>query len=491
MRIGFASFDHLRDWTGITRLIDHIACELQSRGHSIVLIAQEGSPSQKVPVSPRSYPHELVTINLGSLPQRLEAKKKVADSGIEVCAASVGDRHLLYMPWLLSGSGIPFVIGEPADPRVFTFERWHPYENYGALVCADAIQVLLAQYLPLYPESLRLRCTVIGNPAPPPAAADLGKRREKTTRTLLGVGRFEDSSKRFSLLLAAFASLCEDFPDWRLKLVGDGPHWDYYHLMAEQLGIAAKVEFTGSVADPGIHYADADVFCLSSVRAEGLPMVLLEASSHALPLVGFKSCVAAEALITAERGALAEGPEEDAPDGLADALRSVMALSEEEREEKGIQSLEWFQEAYGGNKVFDAWERLLAEVCEKAQARGETALGRIERSGMGMQQVPSEEVWEGLGPDSALWTQELLEGAAREIVAREDPLVAPETSEAAEEVESARLRSELAQLKRSHKELEKKYATLLGQYQTLAGQTQNKRAAQGKQGKQGKGKRSR
>ncbi|MCL2011032.1 MAG: hypothetical protein FWG71_10900 [Synergistaceae bacterium] len=173
MKIGFVSLDHLRDWHGTTRLIDQLAAEMAARRHEIVIIAHKGAASSKVPVSRREYPHELITLDLSDGPGRKTAREKIAASGMDVCAASVGNNLIMHMPGLLRGSGIPFVFGDPHDPRVRTFAGWQPYESYGTLNCADAIQTLLPEYIPFYPETLRPRVTEIGVPAPPPADIDL------------------------------------------------------------------------------------------------------------------------------------------------------------------------------------------------------------------------------------------------------------------------------------------------------------------------------
>ena len=54
MKIGFVSFAHLVDWTGITRLIDQLAAKMAARGHEVVIIAQEGIASQTVRKSAHS-----------------------------------------------------------------------------------------------------------------------------------------------------------------------------------------------------------------------------------------------------------------------------------------------------------------------------------------------------------------------------------------------------------------------------------------------------
>jgi glycosyltransferase involved in cell wall biosynthesis len=67
-----------------------------------------------------------------------------------------------------------------------------------------------------------------------------------------------------------------------LVLVGDGPERDRLAARADELGIADRVHFTGSVPTPAEHLRAADVFALPSV-AEGMSNSLLEAMATGLP----------------------------------------------------------------------------------------------------------------------------------------------------------------------------------------------------------------
>ena len=459
MKIGFISLDHLRDWNGITRLIDRIASAMSERGHMIVIFVLEAKASSKIPVSALSYPHELVTFGVNGGKIDSEAREKIAASGAEICVTSIGGRELLYMPWLFRGSDIPYIIGEPFDPRIFTYERWSPYEHFGALYSAAAVQVLLPQYLPYYPEVLQKNISVIGNPVgniesdnSEPISAD------KDIKTIISVGRFNDDDKRFSLLLRAFAILHNDFPDWRLKLVGDGPYWEYYHIMSEQLGLKKSVEFTGATADVNSHYKEADIFCLPS-RGEGFPMVLTEAAAHSLPLAGYKTCLALNALIEPEMGVLAESEDGDTPLALAQKLRTLMELTPEERQKIGATANEKLKKAYGDEVIFAKWEELIKSTAEKAASKRRFEMKDIN-------EIKPE--WDGLTPTSPVWTEELLSNAAAEIASRTDPLTAAEESTADEATESIRLRCELAKSKQDYSTLEKKYNSLLAQFQAGA-----------------------
>ncbi|MCL1788872.1 MAG: glycosyltransferase [Oscillospiraceae bacterium] len=432
MKIGFISLDHLIGWTGITRLIDRIAFSMHARGHEITIISQENKSLQNRNRSSSSYPCDFLVIDLSSPEKIDESRNKISASGLDICVGSVGagQTQLIHIPRLFYKTNIPFIHGEPADPRVFSYERWNPYEHYRVLYSVAAIQVLLEEYIPFYPKILHPKIHVIGNPAQPPCAVDFPARRAKAVRTIIASGRFNEDDKRYSVLLSAFANLCkktdEDFSGWRLKLVGDGSFRDYYHVLAGQLGIKNFVDFTGAVDNPNPHYDRADIFCLPSFRAEGLPMVFGEAAAHALPIVGFDSCAASAAIINSKIGRLAKNHDETkAVEHLTAALRELMLLSPEEREIIGINARDFFQERFGEEKIFNQWEVLMMNVFEN---------------------------WQGLTPDSPVWTDKLFSG--------EPPGENPDA-------EIVRLQCELARLKTDYGTLEKKYTALKSQFQGM------------------------
>lgn len=86
-------------------------------------------------------------------------------------------------------------------------------------------------------------------------------------------------------LLEAFEILARANRKVRLRLVGEGPEEKKLRsiIVAMPSDIARRIELAGACADPAPHYAEADLFALSSIR-EGQPNVLLEAMSSGLPI---------------------------------------------------------------------------------------------------------------------------------------------------------------------------------------------------------------
>lgn len=125
------------------------------------------------------------------------------------------------------------------------------------------------------------RTLVIPNSVTLPAQA-----RSTTTcsPTLLFMGRL-GQRKGSNDLIRAFATLVALFPSARLILAGDG-EIAHARALAEELGISQMVDTPGWVGpnDKAALFQQATAYVLPSYN-EGLPMSVLEAMAHGLPVV--------------------------------------------------------------------------------------------------------------------------------------------------------------------------------------------------------------
>jgi glycosyltransferase involved in cell wall biosynthesis len=136
-----------------------------------------------------------------------------------------------------------------------------------------------------------------------------------------------------ALLLEAVAELVRRGVDARLTVVGDGPQLAELRALADRLGVAASVEFTGAVGQEEIvsYYERADVFAMGSF-AEGVPVVLMEAMATGLPVVATRIAGIPELVVDAESGYLV------APgrvDELVAALERVISAQPDQRDAMG------------------------------------------------------------------------------------------------------------------------------------------------------------
>jgi glycosyltransferase involved in cell wall biosynthesis len=86
--------------------------------------------------------------------------------------------------------------------------------------------------------------------------------------------------------LRIFAQVRAQIPAATLQIVGGGPLHDQLQALADELGVASAVEFTGWVPDPGRYLHRAAATLVTSVY-EGYSLAVSEALEHAVPVVAF------------------------------------------------------------------------------------------------------------------------------------------------------------------------------------------------------------
>jgi glycosyltransferase involved in cell wall biosynthesis len=116
---------------------------------------------------------------------------------------------------------------------------------------------------------------------PIPAAAP--RRAAGTGPLITNIARLSEQKAQHILLDAAKIVLGQH-PEARFMIVGRGHLEERLRRQAEELGIAARVEFTGVRHDIPEILAQSDIFALSSLW-EGMPVTAIEAMAAARPVV--------------------------------------------------------------------------------------------------------------------------------------------------------------------------------------------------------------
>ena len=139
---------------------------------------------------------------------------------------------------------------------------------------------------------------------------------------ILFVGRLEER-KGVDDLIHACALVKEDYPDFRLIIVGPGIKLRYkYELLAKKL-LRDQVCFTQYVPfeDLPDYYRTADIFCAPATGGESFGIVLLEAMASGKPVVA-TSIPGYASLITHEKEGLLTRPRDRR--ALADAILKLI-----------------------------------------------------------------------------------------------------------------------------------------------------------------------
>lgn len=145
-------------------------------------------------------------------------------------------------------------------------------------------------------------------------------------RVILFVGSLNKSHrhKGLDVLISAFERIHRESPDTRLVVVGQGDGMEMYKSMAEAVGVADIVEFTGYVEDAGLaqYYRLAAVYAMPSTnRSEGFGMTYIEANATGTPVIGSRVGGVPYVIRENETGILVEPRDVD---GLYRALRLIL-----------------------------------------------------------------------------------------------------------------------------------------------------------------------
>jgi glycosyltransferase involved in cell wall biosynthesis len=176
--------------------------------------------------------------------------------------------------------GIKVVISERNDPALQRldppWQRLRPKIYPQAdLVTANSVGAL--KHMPYVPVHKRRQ---VANPLlipPCPQGTERGHNR------FVYVGRLI-KQKAPEVLLAAFARIAGDLPNWRLDIVGDGDMRAELEASAKAEGLAGRISFHGQQPDVFPYLYAASVFVLPS-RFEGMPNAMLEAMGCGLAII--------------------------------------------------------------------------------------------------------------------------------------------------------------------------------------------------------------
>ncbi|MFE3451040.1 glycosyltransferase [Nonomuraea sp. NPDC059194] len=184
--------------------------------------------------------------------------------------------------------------------------------------------------------------------------------------TVVAAGRLVPQ-KGFDLLIPAFTTATHDHRDWRLRIYGTGPEQADLAELAERS--PARIELMGRSAALDRELAASSLYVLSS-RCEGLPMVMIEAMAHGLPVVAFDCPTGPGEVITHDVDGLLVPPQDVG--ALARAIAELIA-DEPRRRRLGARAALTVQ-AYSSETVAPMWRELFNDLQAARRGAGHESL---------------------------------------------------------------------------------------------------------------------
>ena len=358
---------------GAERVLSVVASGLASRGHDVAVLTFDAPGGRSF------YPMDArvrrITLGVGPTDRRtgwndfrarLVALRRATRE--ENPDAAVGFMHSMFVPLAFATVGlrIPLLASEHIVPEYYRDRR----REYGLFVLgcllSKRVTVLSAAVRDLYPRFLRGRMVAMPNPVVVAAAAATDARGgARATKTVLSVGRLE-AQKDHATLIGAFAMIAGRFPEWNVRIVGDGSLRAQLAGKIRDHGLETRVTLAGTTADIGAEYTRADVMAVPS-RFESFGMATAEALAAGLPVVGFADCPGTNELVQhGANGWLVDAGPGDRARAYAEGLSALMG-DDALRSRMGHEARHAVAR-FEPQAIVTNWERLLEEIVERRNA---------------------------------------------------------------------------------------------------------------------------
>lgn len=223
---------------------------------------------------------------------------------------------------------------------------------------ADMVTVLTQADFDYVGDNLP-RKRVMPNPLAYPCVNKVEAQRSKI---ILAAGRLDDwRVKGFDMLIKAWATIAESYPEWKLCIAGGGKDSSKQQLLklANELNVSSHLEFLGFRKDLDAVMRQSSIFVLSS-RVEGFGMVLIEAMSQGCACISFDDGGRQREIITSKReGVIVEKHDEKE---LAEAIRFLIA---DDNLRYSIAQASVKRAANFSLDIIEKrWENLISEICK-------------------------------------------------------------------------------------------------------------------------------
>ena len=188
------------------------------------------------------------------------------------------------------------IYGIPAtlltNTKCITWEHSNYYNNWNSSKFAyfrrfaakhsDALVVLTEKDKKNYTDNIRNCCPINVIPNPSPEWSDC---YDCDSKIILSVGQLLPI-KRFQLAIEIASVVLKEEPEWKWIICGEGRERESLEKLICDKNLQNQVLLPGTVVDMETQYQNASIVVMTS-SMEGLPMALLEAKAHGIPIVSF------------------------------------------------------------------------------------------------------------------------------------------------------------------------------------------------------------
>lgn len=266
---------------GTERVLVTLAHNFMNNGHEVVIVTSfkvdnEYPVNSKIERIISSLTEDEETDSrIANIIRRFEKLRRIwKEINPDVVLSFIGKNN--FNALLTAGRmGIPVVVSVRADPkmeypdRLSTFLANHLYPK------ASGVVLQTKDSINYFKKNVRKKVTILKNPINPAFFDRTPVDYADKENLIVAVGRV-DENKNHEMLIRAFSKISDQFPQYRLKILGDGELRKKLITLTEELGKSDRIVLPGVCDDVPGAVERAKLFVLCS-DTEGVPNTLLEA----------------------------------------------------------------------------------------------------------------------------------------------------------------------------------------------------------------------
>lgn len=350
---------------GAERVLCDTTSGLAARGHDVSVLSFD--PSGGRAVYPLSDAVNRMPLGIGNITQpatfmetlrRIVAIRRTVRAEKPDCVIAFMHSSFIPAAFALIGTNVPLIASEHIVPVHYKNRVWEYLLLRLSRVLIRKITVLSNAVKNSYPKSMQHKMIAVPNAVTAaqaladPIGADLAR------KTILSVGRLS-GQKDQATLIKAFAALANDYPDWDLRMLGDGELRKDLEMLIRNLQMEDRIALPGGTDNIAAEYQKAQIFVLPSLY-ESFGLATAEAMAHGLPVIGFADCPGTNELIQHQKNGLLVEPGNDRAAAMKDALITLIQSPDLRQElgQKGIKDVQ----PYHLDRVLDLWENIIREI---------------------------------------------------------------------------------------------------------------------------------
>lgn len=240
------------------------------------------------------------------------------------------------------------IVSERNDPNNFAGRAIIKFLSRQLMLKADGYVFQTDEARNYYLNKLKRTSVVIPNPITDKNIPSIYKGERK--KEIVAVGRLVDQ-KNYKLMISAFNDIKDQFPEYKLKIYGEGEMYSELKNQINNYNLETRVFLCGVVNNVLEKIKAASLFIMCS-DFEGMPNALLEAMAVGLPCISTDCpCGGPRELITDElNGKLIKVNNQEE---LSNGIKKLLS-DKELRERISLQAI-YVKDKYSVNKICSHW----------------------------------------------------------------------------------------------------------------------------------------